>query len=227
MAYVETKLGTRIKAFSFAGGPNDSGGPAPMDVGGFEKGKTKGKNKSGKNSAGKGKNTKGSPSKGKGSGKGSMSGAGKESRTCHNCGKVGHLQKDCWSAGGGAANKGQQPKGKAKAKPGPKKNAQKGGKGVSNLEEEPEDETAETGFLSIAALDKVENEPKEEEFEEVAVEDEFVQVAVDDTDDEEPKYTMVKPEALPCPCWPNLGAPATVRRAVQRNSDNVTGKFSF
>lgn len=217
MAYVETKLGTRIKAFSFAGGPNDSGGPAPMDVGGFEKGKGKGKSKSGKNSGGKGKNAKGSPSKGKGSGKGSKSGAGKESRTCHNCGKVGHLQKDCWSAGGGAANKGQQPKGKAKVKPGPNKNAQKGGKGVGNLEEEPEAETAETGFLSIAALDKVENEPKEEEFEEVAVEEEFVQVAVDDTDDEEPKYTMVKPEEVECtePCdaclWCRCGRTTGVR----------------
>ena len=154
--YLETRLGQRLK-IGDASGANLGD---PMDVGGFEKGKgkdrkgNKGKGKNKGSQYGRGKGGK-STGKGKGSGKGSGSGnhGGKETRTCNNCGKPGHLRKDCWSAGGGAANKGQKPKGKSKGK----------GKGVNNLEEEPEAETAETGFLSIAGLEesdiKMENDP--------------------------------------------------------------------
>ena len=148
--YLETRLGQRLK-IGDASGANLGD---PMDVGGFEKGKgkdkkgVKGKGKNKGSYGGKGKGGK-STGKGKGSGKGSGSGnpnnGGKETRTCNNCGKPGHLRKDCWSAGGGAANKGQKSKGKSKGK----------GKGVNNLEEEPEAETAETGFLSIAGLEEL------------------------------------------------------------------------
>ena len=47
--------------------------------------------------------------KGKGKGKGNSygdggkgaKGQGKETRACYNCGKLGHLSKDCWAKGGG------------------------------------------------------------------------------------------------------------------------------
>ena len=119
-----------------------------MDVGSFSKGGKRGKGKKGKGDckkgSPKGKSGKGSgqtDNKGKGSGSGS-----KETRVCHNCNKIGHLKKDCWAAGGGAANKNQQPK--AKAKSGGKS------KSVGNLEEEPQAEPLDTGFLSIAMLEE-------------------------------------------------------------------------
>lgn len=102
--YLETRLGQRLK-IGDASGANLGD---PMDVGGFEKGKgkdkkgVKGKGKNKGSYGGKGKGGK-SAGKGKGSGKGSGSGnpgdGGKETRTCNNCGKPGHLRKDCWSAG--------------------------------------------------------------------------------------------------------------------------------
>ena len=195
VTYLETKLGSKIKNFTLTGG--DNGGPQPMDVGAFEKGgKSKGKHKGkkgdGKKGNSKGKGGKGSP-KGKGgknSGGSGGSGKGsKETRACHNCGKTGHLQKDCWSAGGGSANKGQKPKAAPKSK---------GGKGVSNLEEnEPEAETAETGFLSIAMLEEwTEDDVKQEPTGEDASGD-MVTVPV-----EPGQFMMVKPEVVECsePC---------------------------
>ena len=44
--------------------------------------------------------TKGKP-KGKDKGKGKPKG---ETRTCNNCGKVGHLRAECWAPGGGSAD---------------------------------------------------------------------------------------------------------------------------
>ena len=61
----------------------------PMDIG-FVKGKGKGK---GKSSNAKGSGSKGS--KGKGSGKQDRSQT-PETRTCHKCGRVGHLAKHCY-----------------------------------------------------------------------------------------------------------------------------------
>ena len=183
--YLETRLGQRLK-IGDASGANVGD---PMDVGGFEKGKGKDR----KGSKGKGKN-KGSPNgkgkggkptgKGKGSGKGSGSvnsnGSGKETRTCNNCGKPGHLRKDCWSAGGGAANKGQRPKGKNKGK----------GKGVNNLEEEPEAETAETGFLSIAGLEELDTKMEDDSD------------GLDECVGSRASHTTTKSEDVPCcdPC---------------------------
>ena len=142
-----------------------------MDIGGFDKHKGKGKGKDkgkkgGKDSGKGGKNaSKGSKGKGKGQG-------AKETRNCHNCGKPGHLVKDCWSAGGGAANPKQKPKNSQGQQ---KKGDSKGKKGVSNLEEQPapNEPEAETGFLSIAGLE--ESEVKQE----VKTEEEFITVEID------------------------------------------------
>ena len=103
--FLETRLGHRLKLGDASGAHSASGGD-PMDVGSFSKGGKRGKGKKGKGDckkgSPKGKSGKGSgqtDNKGKGSGSGS-----KETRVCHNCNKIGHLKKDCWAAGGGAAN---------------------------------------------------------------------------------------------------------------------------
>ena len=101
----------------------DDQGPSPMEVDRVQKGKGKGKGKSDSKGKGKGKNDgkgknnysqdygkgKQNPKGGKagksGKGKQEPSGKGKgfsksnEQRACHYCGKVGHLQKDCWQKG--------------------------------------------------------------------------------------------------------------------------------
>lgn len=131
--YLETRSGAKLKA-------GDAGRPATdpdaMDIGTFGKGK--GGNKSGDKGKGKGKDaskSRGKNGKGKGKGAsasssfGSGKGPKKEERKCHNCGKVGHLVKDCWSAGGGQANK-SKGSGKGNGKDKGKKS-----KGVSNLED--------------------------------------------------------------------------------------------
>lgn len=150
------------------------------------------------------RNNKGKTSPGKGNpGKGKRPGSGsKETRECHNCGKPGHLKKDCWSAGGGAANKNQTSKKGAKP---PKKGGGKGGKGMNNFEEaEPEAETAETGYLSIAGLDvwsEEEGDPAASGSRDVpggaGDDDDYINVEV-----EPEKFVMVKSELTPCvePC---------------------------
>ena len=156
VTYLETRLGQKLKIYdaNFSGDPN---GPQPMDVGGFDR---KGK---GKDSKGKGKGKKGGKDKGQGSGKGkggkpSKPGATKNDQ-CRNCGKYGHYARDCWSAGGGAANKGQKSKGDGKKNKNQQRSNGKGKKGVNNLEEqhEPEAEGSgplDTGYLSIAGLEE-------------------------------------------------------------------------
>lgn len=191
MLYLETRLGNRLKV--------DTGGP--MDLSAFSKGKGKGKKgkdggKKGKGKAGKDSN----PGKGKGSGTPS----GKETRVCHNCGKTGHLKKDCWSSGGGAANKGQQPKKTNASSSNANAKSQKSGgkgKGVSNLEQaEPEAESAETGYLSIAMLEQWSDDDGDVKMELVDDDENPGMVKVDVK--EEPKHIMVKMEDHQCsnPC---------------------------
>ena len=79
---------------------------------------------------------------------------------CDSCGKPGHKAKDCWSAGGGAAN--PKAKAKGKGKDGPKGRGR--GKGVGSLDEsagaqqEPEQETGALeacfGCLDMCNLDR-------------------------------------------------------------------------
>ena len=195
--FLESRLGSRMKI-------SDSSGAAPMDVGNLGKGKGKGKKgkEGGKKGGSKGKTGKGGQQSSKGKGPGNGSNAGKETRACHNCGKTGHLQKDCWRAGGGAANKNQQPKNN-NAKGPNKGSGKKNGKGVGNLEQqEPEAEAAETGFLSIAGLDEVKpEEPAEND-------SDFVTVVVESDNEvefgdfDQGSFTMVKSEKIQCsdPC---------------------------
>ena len=151
VTYLESRIGSKLKLGDASGA--SASDPQPMDVSAFEKGH-KGKGKS-KGSKGKGKSKS---AQGAGAGKGKSD---KEQRVCFNCGKTGHLKKDCWSAGGGQANRGQTSAGKpsGKGKKGSGKNKGKS-KGVGNLESEhaePEAEVAETGYLNLSAL---ENEPE-------------------------------------------------------------------
>ena len=116
-----------------------------MDVGALGNGKgPKGGKKGGKKGDGK----KGKPDVKK-----------KETRACFNCGKVGHVQSDCWARpkGGQGSGKGSQPKRLAKPKGGKPK-----GKGhLHNVEEEEpeaegeEEDGGEANILSIAGLTEV------------------------------------------------------------------------
>eukprot|EP00971_Amphidinium_carterae_P297575 5912209-Amphidinium_carterae.1 len=93
---LETNVGASLKAPEAAAGtPADD----PMDTSALWKGKGKGKDKG----------QKGKQDKKSGTGKfgaapaASASGAAKDV-VCHNCGRKGHKNAECWRAGGGAAN---------------------------------------------------------------------------------------------------------------------------
>ena len=123
--YMETRAGIRMKQEHVT--HTGAADPNAMDVGSFvggKAGKGKGKGKSGK---GKGKEAT-QPKK--------FDGA------CHNCGKSGHMAKDCWApksslAASSAYGKAAPQKGKGKGKSG------KGKKATGSLEDEqPEEEVA-------------------------------------------------------------------------------------
>ena len=111
VAYSETRAGAARQQV-VASSPHASGGGAvPMDLDAFYrfKGKGKGKNE-GKNSSWEQRKDKG---------KTSEKDRGKEDRECWNCGKKGHLSKDCWSKKSdakGARGTGHKGKGKGKSK---------------------------------------------------------------------------------------------------------------
>ncbi|CAL1134675.1 unnamed protein product [Cladocopium goreaui] len=105
-SYVEHATGNKIKVVNSQPYDAHGRGDDPMDVGSF-----------GKDAKGKGKGKKGAGGK---PGKGN---ATAEKRTCHNCGRPGHLRADCWAPGG------------------PKHKGTGGGKSVNNVEQgEPEAE---------------------------------------------------------------------------------------
>ncbi|CAL1173780.1 unnamed protein product, partial [Cladocopium goreaui] len=131
-SYVEHATGNKIKVVNSQPYDAHGRGDDPMDVGSF-----------GKDAKGKGKGKKGAGGK---PGKGN---ATAEKRTCHNCGRPGHLRADCWAPGGpkhkGTGGKGNsnqnKDKGKGKGSPGKHKQKPKGGKSVNNVEQgEPEAE---------------------------------------------------------------------------------------
>lgn len=130
--YIETRTGARMKFETRARDdrPND-----PMDTDSFvrkgDKGKSKGK---GKDSKGKGRG--GGKSGGKGDNKAKFEGE------CHNCGKYGHMAKDCWNKDGKGSSKGdgRGKKGKDKGK----------SKSAGAFDEEPEQET---GALDLGACE--------------------------------------------------------------------------
>ena len=145
VSYLETRTGNKIHLLQPGMSSKDDGGTQPMDVGALGSGKgPKGGKKGGKKGDGK----KGKPDVKK-----------KETRACFNCGKVGHVQADCWAKpkGGQGSGKGGQPKRLARPKGGKPK-----GKGhLHNVEEEEpeaegeEDDGGEANFLSIAGLTEV------------------------------------------------------------------------
>ncbi|CAE7245381.1 unnamed protein product [Symbiodinium sp. CCMP2592] len=146
-SYLETRLGAKVQ-LSLPGASKDDQGPAPMDVGAFDKGKGK-----------KGKD------KGKGKGGKAAGGKQKETRECHNCGKVGHLAANCWAPKKEKKGKGEPHK-KKEGKGKDKKGKGKGGKNLHNVEEaEPEEESEEpeANFLAIAGLTEVSLSESEDE----------------------------------------------------------------
>ena len=131
-SYVEHATGNKIKVVNSQPYDSHGRGDDPMDVGSF-----------GKDGKGKGKGKKGSGGK---PGKGN---AAAEKRTCHNCGRPGHLRADCWAPGGpkhkGTGSKGSsnqnKDKGKGKGSSVKSKQKPKGNKPVNNVEQgEPEAE---------------------------------------------------------------------------------------
>ena len=147
---VESSIGSK-GSVTRPGQASSSSGPQPMDVDSITqwiaslvKGQAKGKGKGKSKGKGSGKG------KGKDSSKGSSGSNPNKDIVCHNCGKKGHKQADCWS-------KKRDDKGNSK---GNSKGNQKGKKHVSGLENgesaeagaEPAPE-ADVGLIEVGAID--------------------------------------------------------------------------
>ncbi len=132
--YVETRTGARMKS-EYAPRENRTGDD--MDVDAFV---PKGKGKKGK---GKGKDSKG---KGRGGGthggKGADHASSKFEGECRNCGKYGHMAKDCWHKDNKTTPKGD---GKGKKGKGKGKSKQAG-----SFDEQPEQEAGGLDMSSVS-----------------------------------------------------------------------------
>ena len=113
----------------------------------------------GKGPAGGMKPGKGSGQEGAKGGKGDKK--GKETRTCHNCGKKGHLAKDCWQEKSGNKGKGKGSKGAGKRERGSDGRwYRRTGPGINSWEldedqedeDEPQEESGERSAGSFTAV---------------------------------------------------------------------------
>ena len=137
VAYSETRAGAARQQATASSSNAGGGGVAPMDLDAFYKAKGKGKGKSEAKNGSKGKTVE--------------KDKGKEDRECWNCGRKGHLSKDCWTKKSDA--KGGRGAGRSKGK-GKSKNEKSAhtleAEATGTMTDEPE---KEMGVLDISTMD--------------------------------------------------------------------------